>query len=196
MLDGPPTGLLGLAFRPDGRWLAGAGADGGVWVWDRAALALGPAQLRRHRTEVNAVEFDASGGRLASAGADALVNVWSIADGMGEPNSLAAAKFSVNGLAFAPDGQWLITGGTDAVLRRWTLAVETLIATACRTAGRNLTLAEWDEYFPTESYRPTCPDFAPVAGGTGRRAHGALTTVAFVVAPPAQAAPRETMQAR
>ena len=29
---------------------------------------------------------------------------------------------------------------------------------ACRTAGRNLTRAEWQQYFPAEPYRATCPN--------------------------------------
>jgi hypothetical protein len=28
---------------------------------------------------------------------------------------------------------------------------------ACRAAGRNLTEAEWQEYFPGEEYRNVCP---------------------------------------
>ena len=32
---------------------------------------------------------------------------------------------------------------------------------ACRVAGRNFKTAEWDEFFPGEPYRVTCPDLPP-----------------------------------
>jgi hypothetical protein len=29
---------------------------------------------------------------------------------------------------------------------------------ACRIANRNMTRAEWESYFPGQTYRKTCPD--------------------------------------
>jgi hypothetical protein len=36
-------------------------------------------------------------------------------------------------------------------------------ATACRLAGRNLTLAEWAQYIPGRPYQKTCPQWAASA---------------------------------
>ena len=47
-------------------------------------------------------------------------------------------------------------------LARWILAekkdmnVDFWIEKACQRAGRNLTLSEWEIYFPDEEYRVTC----------------------------------------
>ena len=34
--------------------------------------------------------------------------------------------------------------------------LDALVVTACRTAGRNFSDAEWQEYFREEPYRRTC----------------------------------------
>jgi WD40 repeat protein/energy-coupling factor transporter ATP-binding protein EcfA2 len=63
----------------------------------------------------------------------------------------------------SPDGKRFVTEGVgptqgpvlwDADPADWT-------ATACRIAGRNLTRAEWDQYFRGRPYRATCPQWPP-----------------------------------
>jgi WD40 repeat protein len=159
ILEGPPEGLLSVAYQPDGAWLVGAGEDGAVWVWNAAALAIDPAQLRGHRNEVNAVAFSQDGKLMASAGADALVVLWDTTDPAAEPDQLRTSGASVNTVAFGPGNGWVASGGADGAIRRWTLSVDALIEEACRTAGRNLRVEEWRQYFPTDAntYRRTCP---------------------------------------
>lgn len=159
VLEGPPDGLLDVAVQPNGPWLVGAGSDGAVWVWNADALAFEPARLTRHTNEVNAVNFSADGQVLASAGADGAVYLWSTSNPSAEPHSLGGQRDSVNGISFAPSGAWVASGSADGTIRRWSLTLEALIAEACRTAGRNFTLEEWTQYFPTDvsNYRKTCP---------------------------------------
>jgi WD40 repeat protein len=159
VLEGPPDGLLDVAVQPNGPWVVGAGSDGAVWVWNADALTFEPARLTRHTTEVNAVNFSADGQVLASAGADGAVYLWSTSNPSAEPDSLAGRGDSVNGIGFAPTGAWVASGSADGTIRRWSLNLDALIAEACRTAGRNFTLEEWTQYFPTDvsNYRKTCP---------------------------------------
>ena len=37
--------------------------------------------------------------------------------------------------------------------------IQKLIAGACEIAGRNFTITEWEQYFPDEDYRITCPQW-------------------------------------
>jgi WD40 repeat protein len=159
VLQGPEEGFSDLALQPQGPWLAGAGRDSAVWVWNADALAFEPAQLLRHRNEVNAINFSTDGLLLASAGADAAVYLWNTANPSGEPDTLVGHRSSVNGVSFAPDGTWVATGSADGTIRIWSLSPDTLVAEACRTAGRNFTLEEWTRYFPTDvsRYLKTCP---------------------------------------
>ena len=147
-----------MAFRPDGRWVAAAAEDGAIWIWDLAALALGPTTLRRHATEVNALAFSPASDLLASVDADGLLYLWDLTRLSSPPVAVRAHPASANAVAFAGNGANLYTAGADGTIRRWTVELDKLIAVACATAGRNLTTAEWEQVFDTAAYRPTCPD--------------------------------------
>jgi WD40 repeat protein len=61
-------------------------------------------------------------------------------------------------MAMSTDNHWLATGSADVSTRLWTLRPEELITLACRTAGRNMTVTEWQQYFSGELYRNICID--------------------------------------
>ena len=69
---GQRQGVHGIAFSPDGRHVASAGADGTVHVWD-AATAAPIRTLRGHRGPITAVAWDPLGRWIASAGQDQMV---------------------------------------------------------------------------------------------------------------------------
>jgi hypothetical protein len=50
----------------------------------------------------------------------------------------------------------LASAGGDESIILWNLDVESWIELACQRAGRNLTAAEWKQYFPDGPYRATC----------------------------------------
>ena len=59
-------------------------------------------------------------------------------------------------MTYLPDSTGLLIAGTDG--RTWAVDTRTRrwVQRACRTAGRNLTRAEWEEFFPTMPYEVTC----------------------------------------
>jgi eukaryotic-like serine/threonine-protein kinase len=105
-----------VAFSPDGRQLASAGADGSVRVWDLASRRE-RAHLAGHRDAVHRVAF---GRMIASASRDGTVCLWDTET----YRKLAVLDHGtiVYGLAFSPDGTRLATGCRDNTIRLWDLA--------------------------------------------------------------------------
>jgi len=79
------------------------------------------------------------------------------------PIVLRGHKHYIYAVAISPDNHWLVTGSLDSTARLWNLRLDELVDLACRTAGRNLTRAEWAQYFPGQEYRRTCEQW-PLEG--------------------------------
>jgi WD40 repeat protein len=113
------VGVYALAADPTGKYLAGAGLDDTVLVWD---LDTGDAlfELRGHTGRVNAVAFSPDGSYLLSGSDDLTVRVWDVLSGrLLVVRELDAA---VQGLAFSPDGADLYTGNGNTTCYRLPVA--------------------------------------------------------------------------
>ena len=108
-----------IAFSPDGRTLASAGANGTMRFWDvRTHRQLGRA-LDSHQGRVLDVAFSPDGGTLASGGSDGTVRLWDTRthDELGGP--LHGGGGAVLGVTFSPDGRTLRAANADGTVRVW-----------------------------------------------------------------------------
>lgn len=104
------VGVNAIAIDSPGRYLAGAGLDGFVHVWD---LQSGEEvfELAGHQERINCVAFSPDGSYLLSGGDDMTVRVWDVLSG----RLIVVREFdsAVQSLAFSPDGRWVFTANAN-----------------------------------------------------------------------------------
>jgi WD40 repeat protein len=110
-------GVLSMAFHPDGKRLATAGADPVVKLWS-VPEGQQRAAFSGHGSSVFCVAFSPDGKTLATGGWDRTARLWDL-DTSQERISLDGHREAVLSLAFAPDGKTLATGSFDQTVKLW-----------------------------------------------------------------------------
>lgn len=116
---GHRLGVNAIAFAPDGNWLASAGADNSIILWQTSS----GRQLRAlygHKVYVRSVAISSDGRWLASGSNDRTVKIWEVDSGR-EVFNLQKHTGPIVSLAFSPDGRWLASGSVDRTIKIWDL---------------------------------------------------------------------------
>lgn len=109
--------LLDAELSPDGRWLATAGYDRSVKIWNTADGSLARS-IDVHTGAVNDLAWHPTGRVLASASADETVKLWRVPDGL-RLDTLSQPQGEVLAVAFTPDGSRLLAAGRDRRIHAW-----------------------------------------------------------------------------
>jgi WD40 repeat protein len=134
VLTGHRGWVRALVVAPDGSWLASAGIDGKMRIWDLSTGVI-HRTLTGHCGSVGELVVAPDGSWLASAGGDVVtdweVRIWDPTTG----TALHTLPGHTRGVrVVAPDGSWLASAG-DREVRIWNPATGAPL-TSLRVAGR------------------------------------------------------------
>jgi WD40 repeat protein len=105
---GHSGGVPSIALSPDGQFLASAGIDHTVRIWEMATLREVKA-LRGHEAEAKVVAWHSSGSLVAAGAGDGRIIVWDVATGA--QRHVFQCEHTANGMAWSPNGRYLAAGG-------------------------------------------------------------------------------------
>jgi WD40 repeat protein len=111
---------FGVAFSPDGLYLAAAGTDKIVTIWD-ASTYREERTLRGHTSKIWNLVFRPDSKQIATSSDGGAVKVWDVASET-ELYSLRGHTADVYNVAYREDGQQLVTAGDDNTVRVWDLS--------------------------------------------------------------------------
>jgi WD40 repeat protein len=119
------TTIVTLVYSASSRFLAGAGSDAIVRVWDEKAPGK-PVVLKGHGATVNTLAFASDEQTVASGSQDGTVRLWNTSNFWSKKQGVLDGNWGpVRTVAFSPDSKTLALGCLDQTIRLWDVSEPT-----------------------------------------------------------------------
>jgi WD40 repeat protein len=112
-----PGRVYTVAYSNDDRWLATAGIDGLIQLWDAKTVEK-KRVLRGHQGSVHSLAFSRDSKYLVSVGYDAVVHVWDMTTGE-ELLALGGPTNTLYSVAISPDNRRVAAAGIEPTVFLW-----------------------------------------------------------------------------
>lgn len=110
---GASLGLRAVAYSPNGQFIASAGHDNKVEIWDVEKLGSSVKQFCCHDRQINSLDFSPDSNYVLSGSGDGTFKVWEIS------KETPSISFNVNdaiySVKFSPDMKWIAVS-TDSYI--------------------------------------------------------------------------------
>ena len=165
LLRGHSSEIQQAVFSLDGRWLATAGFESQVLLWNLKSEdpSTNVTVLDGHDSQVHVIVFSTDGRWLATGGQNASSRLWDL-ESVGRISSVTLNGHTgpIGSAAFVSarsgTSMRLITGSEDGTARIWPVDVQQLVELARSNLHRNLSWNEWQTAFPDRRYEKTFAD--------------------------------------
>jgi len=143
ILEGHTSWVWSLQFSPKERWLASAGSDNAIILWDLAGGAEVTKIPLAHISTITSLEFSPDGTKLVSGSKDNTLKVWNVGiDGaLSLNNTLSGHTALVYAVKFSHDGKYVASGGYDDTIRIWNVTDGGMLQTLTGHTGYIYSLA-------------------------------------------------------
>jgi WD40 repeat protein len=150
----------GVIFAGNRRVIVGSGGNEPVSAWDTATHESVFDSGATYSDILQSIVGSRNGTVFATGGWDHTARAWDAETGR-ELKRLPYSKQYVS-VGLSADGKLLASSGFDPIARKQVVEVtelrpDNLVESTCARVGRNLTAAEWREYFYDAPYHRTCP---------------------------------------
>lgn len=110
----------GTATSSDGKYLASAGSNDAILVWDLDSGERISDRFVGHGEEPSHILFTPDGSRIVTSSRDASIRIWEASSGR-PVRSMWHDPTAVS-VALSPDGRWIASAGFDDTVRLWDFA--------------------------------------------------------------------------
>jgi WD40 repeat protein len=126
----------GVAYSPNGQFLASCGADMSVAVWPLTSPGANGMRLSGHTGPVSMVAFRKDNIHLVSCGADQTIKLWKVeGNAAKELQTFRGHKDWVTSVAFSKDGYHVVSASVDRKLKIWEITSRDLPLLAEHTSA-------------------------------------------------------------